>query len=72
MVGDSNFADMASRPGWQNMHAMQAQRVCHFKPDESDVLVRAGPRMAEAARLMAKCLTDKAKLNDTTSPKGQP
>ena len=59
MVGDSSFADMASRPGWQNMQAMRAQRVCHFKPDESDVLVRAGPRMAEAARLMAKCLTEK-------------
>ena len=68
MVGDSNFADMAARPGWQNMRAMRTQRVCHFKSEESDVLVRAGPRMAEAARLMAKCLTDKA--NDKS--KGQP
>ena len=59
MVGDSNFADMTTRPGWQNMRAMRTQRVCHFKPEESDVLVRAGPRMAEAARLMAKCLTEK-------------
>lgn len=58
MVGDSNLADMATRPGWQNMRAMRAQRVCHFKSEESDVLVRAGPRMAEAARLMAKCLAD--------------
>jgi iron complex transport system substrate-binding protein len=68
MVGDSNFADMAARPGWQNMRAMRTQRVCHFKSEESDVLVRAGPRMAVAARLMAKCLTDKA--NDKS--KGQP
>ncbi len=59
MVGDSNFADMITRPGWQNMRAMRTQRVCHFKSEESDVLVRAGPRMAEAARLMAKCLTEK-------------
>jgi iron complex transport system substrate-binding protein len=59
MVGDSNFADMGARPGWRNMRAMRTQRVCHFKPEESDVLVRAGPRMAEAARLMAQCLTDK-------------
>jgi iron complex transport system substrate-binding protein len=59
MVGDSNFADMTTRPGWQNMRAMRMQRVCHFKSEESDVLVRAGPRMAEAARLMAKCLTEK-------------
>jgi len=63
MVGDSNYADMTTRPGWQNMQAMRAQRVCTFKPSESDVLVRAGPRMAEAARLMAKCLTDKARAN---------
>ncbi len=68
MVGDSNFADMTTRPGWQHMRAMRTQRVCHFKSEESDVLVRAGPRMAEAARLMAKCLTDKA--NDKS--KGQP
>ena len=68
MVGDSNFADMTTRPGWQNMRAMRTQRVCHFKSEESDVLVRAGPRMAEAARLMAKCLTDNA--NDNS--KGQP
>lgn len=59
MVGDSNFSDMGARPGWRNMRAMRTQRVCHFKPEESDVLVRAGPRMAEAARLMAQCLTDK-------------
>ena len=59
MVGDSNFADMTTRPGWQNMRAMRTQRVCHFKAEESDVLVRAGPRMTEAARLMAKCLTEK-------------
>ncbi len=68
MVGDSNFADMATRPGWSNMRAMRMQRVCHFKPEESDMLVRAGPRMAEAARLMAKCLTGNA--NHKT--KGQP
>jgi iron complex transport system substrate-binding protein len=64
MVGDSSFADMTTRPGWPSMRAMRTQRVCHFKQEESDMLVRAGPRMAEAARLMAKCLTGKA--NDTS------
>ena len=68
MVGDSNYADMSARPGWQKMRAMRTQRVCHFKPEESDVLVRAGPRMAEAARLMARCLIDKA----VDQPKGSP
>ena len=60
MVGDSNFADMQTRPGWRNMSALRMQRVCHFKPQDADVLVRPGPRMAEAARLMASCLSEKA------------
>jgi iron complex transport system substrate-binding protein len=61
MVGDSSYADMATRPGWQAMRAMRMQRVCHFKAEEADVLMRAGPRMDEAARLMAQCLIDKAR-----------
>ncbi len=60
MVGDSSFADMSARPGWHNMRAMRTHRVCHFKSEESDMMVRAGPRMAEAAQLMAQCLTNKA------------
>jgi iron complex transport system substrate-binding protein len=63
MVGDSSFAEMGARPGWQNMRAIRSQRVCHFKAEESDVLVRAGPRMDEAARLMAQCLINKARTN---------
>jgi iron complex transport system substrate-binding protein len=59
MVSESNFVGMDTRPGWQNLHALRSQRVCVFKSAESDVLVRPGPRMAEAARLMAQCLTDK-------------
>jgi iron complex transport system substrate-binding protein len=60
MVGDSNLADMQARPAWMNLQAMKAGRVCTFKPNESDVLVRPGPRMVEAARLMSKCLVDKS------------
>jgi iron complex transport system substrate-binding protein len=56
MAGDSSRASMAKRPGWSTLRAMQAQRMCVFKQDESDMLVRAGPRMAEGARLMAECL----------------
>lgn len=56
MVGDATFAGMAQRPGWSGMRAIQAGRVCVFTPAESDVMVRPGPRMAEAARTMAQCL----------------
>jgi iron complex transport system substrate-binding protein len=61
MVGDSGVAEMATRPGWQNLPAIRTQRVCFFNAKESEVLARPGPRMDEAARLMAKCLIDKAK-----------
>ncbi len=57
MVGDSNFAGMQQRPGWARMQAMVHGRVCVFPPDVSDVMVRPGPRMGEAARAMAQCLT---------------
>jgi len=60
MVGDSNFADMASRPGWQGMQAMRNQKVCHFKKEDANILARPGPRLAEAAKLMAQCLVDKS------------
>jgi len=60
MVGDRNSIGMAQRPGWGGIRAIREQRVCSFKPEQSDVLVRPGPRMAEAARAMAACLLDKA------------
>jgi iron complex transport system substrate-binding protein len=60
MVGDSSVAAMLQRPGWTTMRAVREQRLCEFSPEESNVLVRPGPRMAEAARLMAACLSEKA------------
>jgi iron complex transport system substrate-binding protein len=56
MAGDSSRASMAQRPGWSALRAMQTGRLCVFTQAESDMLVRAGPRMAEGARLMADCL----------------
>lgn len=57
MLGDSRYADMVGRPGWAGLRAIRARRVCAFAPHESDVLVRAGPRLAEGAQLMVQCLT---------------
>ena len=64
MAGDSSRASMAQRPGWSRLRAMQGQRLCVFTPEESDMLVRAGPRMAEGARLMAACLNRAAAQAD--------
>jgi iron complex transport system substrate-binding protein len=60
MVGLANFDGLEQRPGWSSIRAIREHHVCVFGPEESNVLVRPGPRMAESARIMAKCLGDKA------------
>jgi iron complex transport system substrate-binding protein len=70
MVGDSSAEAMLQRPGWPTMRAVREQRMCAFSPAQSNVLVRPGPRMAEAARLMAACLSEKAP--GTVARKAQP
>ena len=59
MVGQDSAEGLAQRPGWSSIRAVREHRVCVFPAEQANVLVRPGPRMAEAARLMAQCLTDK-------------
>lgn len=59
MIGDRNAVAMSQRPGWDAIDAVRARRICIFTAAQGDVLVRPGPRMAEAAELMAGCLKDK-------------
>ncbi len=47
---------MPQRPGWNRLQALQAGRVCGFEPVAWDALVRPGPRLGEAAGLLADCL----------------
>jgi iron complex transport system substrate-binding protein len=61
MVGDTNYVGMEQRPGWSGMRALREKRVCLFNRDEADMLVRPGPRMADGARLMARCIADKGR-----------
>jgi iron complex transport system substrate-binding protein len=60
MVGSRNMQAMAAYPGWSSIKAVKERRICAYSPEESDVVVRPGPRMAEAARIMARCIADKA------------
>jgi len=60
MVGQDSAEGLTQRPGWRSIRAVRERRVCVFPVEQADVLVRPGPRMAEAARLMAQCLIDKA------------
>lgn len=60
MIAERSVAGLVERPGWRQLRALREQRVCGFTPQEADILVRAGPRMAQAARLMAQCIEAKA------------
>ncbi|QGW85029.1 ABC transporter substrate-binding protein [Variovorax paradoxus] len=60
MVSVRSAQGLEQRPGWGGIRAVREGRICRFSADESDVLVRPGPRMDEAARLMARCLAEKA------------
>jgi iron complex transport system substrate-binding protein len=72
MLGDSSLAALQQRPGWQTMRAMQGQQWCAFDREQSDILVRAGPRMAQAAGLVAQCLVRlQAKAIKTQQPSTQ-
>ncbi len=56
MIGNRSMVNAVAYPGWNSIKAVKNKRVCVFGIGDSDVVVRPGPRMAEAARLMAKCL----------------
>jgi iron complex transport system substrate-binding protein len=60
MVGERSAVGLEQRPGWSRIKAVREGRICEFSAEEADVLVRPGPRMGEAARLMAQCLLAKA------------
>ncbi len=60
MVGARGAQGLTERPGWHQIDAVKRGRICIFKPEEGDILARPGPRMAEAAQIMAKCLREKA------------
>lgn len=51
-----NLAEMPARPGWSTLKALRKRSTCGFEPDQYELLVRPGPRLGEAARLLARCL----------------
>lgn len=72
MVGQRSVDGMLQRPGWHSLRAMRGQHLCVFPAAESDTLVRPGPRMAEGARIMARCLSERApKALKPTDAKGR-
>lgn len=56
MASADELARMASRPGWSQLRALKHKRQCGFDTTSHDLLVRPGPRTAEAADALADCL----------------
>ena len=52
----SGVDGMAERPGWGSLSALEKGHVCGFEQRHHDVLVRPGPRLGEAAEILADCL----------------
>ncbi|OYT99757.1 MAG: ABC transporter substrate-binding protein [Burkholderiales bacterium PBB1] len=57
MAVQRDLEQMPLRPGWSRLDALRQHRVCGFSSERYEVLVRPGPRLGEAAQLLALCLS---------------
>jgi iron complex transport system substrate-binding protein len=46
----------AYRPGWGQLKAIKAGKICQWDAEQNNVLLRPGPRLIEAIDLIAACL----------------
>jgi iron complex transport system substrate-binding protein len=56
VVPASNAQEVRQRPGWARMRALREGHVCVLAPADGDVVMRPGPRLADAAAVLARCL----------------
>lgn len=56
IASSAALAEMPLRPGWVALRALAARRQCGFAPERMDLVVRAGPRLGEAADAIVQCL----------------
>ena len=56
MAAERDLAQMPRRPGWGALRALQNHQTCGFASARFALIVRPGPRMGEAAQLLADCL----------------
>jgi len=52
-------SEVEQRPGWTAIRAVRERRICKLTPEQIDVVVRPGPRMAEGAYILAACIAGK-------------
>lgn len=58
VVSASERDGLSARPGWASLEALRQGRVCALSSGDMDVLSRPGPRVGQAAMVLAHCLQD--------------
>ena len=56
VASEQGMRSMAKRPGWGALDALRTGRRCGLPTERWDPLMRAGPRLGEAADALADCL----------------
>lgn len=56
IASQRDLAGMRERPGWERLAALTHGRTCGIEARRYDVLVRPGPRLGDAAAMLADCL----------------
>lgn len=55
-TGGASLHALAARPGWAGLRAVRAGAVCLVPRPDSQTVIRPGPRLPEAAAILARCL----------------
>jgi iron complex transport system substrate-binding protein len=63
MANGRSLAEMPKRPGWNTLRALRDRQSCGFSTERYELLVRPGPRMGEAALVLADCLQSIARAH---------
>lgn len=63
IVSARDAHELAQRPGWNRIRAVRDGRVCALDSAQGDVVMRPGPRLAEAARILAQCIAMPARAS---------
>ena len=63
MLSETRLPDIKKRPGWGTIPAIAQNRICAFNKEQSDILVRPGPRMGQAALILSQCVAEKVSSN---------
>jgi len=56
IISARDAGEMRLRPGWNRIRAVREGHVCALEGADAGVVMRPGPRLADAARVLARCL----------------